>query len=69
MAHIQCEALQMLMSFVTPFKETSLQLDADPLATLLLFYLYDSTFSHLNMLVADSYGPVELKNHVCMILK
>jgi hypothetical protein len=44
MAHIQRETLQMLVSFLTPFKEASLQLEADTyMQHFLFFYQQDAT--------------------------
>lgn len=58
----------MLVSFFTLYKETSLHLEADAYATLrrdlpVRFNLQN----YLNMLVSDSYKPLELKDHPHMI--
>jgi hypothetical protein len=69
MAHVHHETLQMLLSFLTLFKEASLQLEADTHATLPLilpirFHLLD----HLNVLVSDTRELAELKKHARIIL-
>jgi hypothetical protein len=69
MAHIQQETLQMLVSFLIPFKGASLQLQVDTYATLpLVLPIRFNFLSHLNVLVSDSHELVELKNHDHMIL-
>jgi hypothetical protein len=69
MAHVQHETLQMLLSFLTPFKEASLQLEADTHATLpLVLPIRFNLLDHLNMLVSDTHELAELKKHARIII-
>jgi hypothetical protein len=55
MAHVQQEILQMLLSFLPPFKVASMQLEADTHATLpLVLPITFNLFDHLNVLVSDT---------------
>jgi hypothetical protein len=59
----------MLVRFLTPFKEASLQLEADTYVTLpLVLPIRFNLLNHQNVLVSDSHELVELKNHARMIL-
>jgi hypothetical protein len=60
--------MQMLASFLTPFKEGLLQLEVNTYATLLLVLpISFNLLKHQGMLVADSHGLDELKKPACMI--
>jgi hypothetical protein len=56
MVHVQCEMLQMLLSFLTPFKEALLQFEADTHVTLLLVLPINfNLLNYLNVLASDSH--------------
>jgi hypothetical protein len=60
--------LQMLVTFLTLFKEASLQLEADKYATLpLVLPVRFSLLNHLNVL-PHSHELFELRDHACKIL-
>jgi hypothetical protein len=62
MSHVQHETLQTLLSFLTTFKEASLQLEADTHATLpLVLPIRFNLLDHLNVLVSDTQEMDELK--------
>jgi hypothetical protein len=59
----------MLLSFLTPFKEASLQLEADTHATLLLVLpVRFNLLHHLNTLVSDTHELAQLKKRTRIIL-
>jgi hypothetical protein len=70
MSHVQHKTLQTLLSFLTPFKEASLQLEADTHATLpLVLPIRFNLLDHLNVLVSDTQELAELKKkHARVIL-